>query len=478
MTNSLERFTQTVRRKLVELGFASPNKTVLGEILEIAHLATLRTEEGRFVRGCITFADPQNATELPPTVRADYPRFTSFGEPLPLTVERLAKLSRAIDSWSGAIAVFGTKRSNIKAWGLVDQLVHRNRRVVGENDGGFAFPGTLTVLMDGVGALSAFHRDLFLCSMRQNEVVERENQVLQSAALRARILPVLRPLARQVCVATDLPLEVNDVAANLYEEWSRTVARICIGLRRAGTGGALLISPSLRLRRLKLGIPLEYSRLGHSGILRVLDTTYLQRASDDLRRFEDDELVPFDAVIIEAFATADAEDRADELTGAVQVVTSLASMDGVVVLSPLLEVRGFGAKIQAELELGPVYRGEQFVRRGARAGLIDPSAFGTRHGSMLRYCSIDRQAIGIVVSQDGHVRLIMSIGRSLTLWDNIQLLRHQTDLRHYKVQVEQIRRYRRANPQPQYYGYTPAPKSLAALRRTSRAIWKPTDRRE
>ena len=62
---------------------------------------------------------------------------------------------------------------------------------------------------------------------------------------------------------------------------------------------------------------------------------------------------------------------------------------------------------------------ERFRNRGTRARKIDPSQFGTRHGSMLRYCAQDRNALGIVVSQDGYVRLIMTVRNSLLFWDNL-----------------------------------------------------------
>jgi len=53
-------------------------------------------------------------------------------------------------------------------------------------------------------------------------------------------------------------------------------------------------------------------------------------------------------------------------------------------------------------------------------------------GSIYSYCRSDRNApAGIVVSQDGHVRLIVSVGRNLVLWDNVQLLRYQHDVRRY-----------------------------------------------
>ena len=126
-------------------------------------MATLKTEEGRFVSGSLTFANPKDPEpDRPFTKRADYPAFTAFGRPCLLSVEQLVKLARAIDRWSGSIAVHASKSGQLYAWGVLDQMVQQNVRLHREAETGFQNPGLLTVTMDGVGDISAFHGDVFL----------------------------------------------------------------------------------------------------------------------------------------------------------------------------------------------------------------------------------------------------------------------------------------------------------------------------
>jgi len=47
-----------------------------------------------------------------------------------------------------------------------------------------------------------------------------------------------------------------------------------------------------------------------------------------------------------SWADADVEDRDDEVTGAVRLIASLASLDGAVLLTPDLGVIGFGVKLK------------------------------------------------------------------------------------------------------------------------------------
>jgi hypothetical protein len=185
MADILAELTEKTVSKMRKLGINSLSPPVIRALLDIAYFASMRTEESHFVRGCLTFADPKSPETDPPLLRrADYPGFAPFRRRRRLTVEALAKLSRAIDQWSGALAVFGTKPTDLFVWGVIDQRVHENIRVHRERPGGFTNPGILTISMEGAGALSVTHEGLFLCALRQDKIVTRESEALTSHLLR------------------------------------------------------------------------------------------------------------------------------------------------------------------------------------------------------------------------------------------------------------------------------------------------------
>jgi len=160
------------------------------------------------------------------------------------------------------------------------------------------------------------------------------------------------------------------------------------------------------------------------------------------------------------------DDRTRELTGAVRLVTSLAAVDGAVLMTPMLEVLGFGVKIRSTHVSKSVYLGGALQTRRTNAPLIPLSNFGMRHRSILSYCCADADAIGVVVSQDGNVRLIMTVDSKLAMWHDIQLLAHDTDLVGYVRHGERGRRFRkrqRSKGQQQAVGYGPMPKTLDDL---------------
>jgi hypothetical protein len=465
MPDLVNQLAHEVASRIRELGFDEPNRQVIGILLEMAYLGTLRSEEGQFVKGSLTFANPKRPDVNPPFLRrADYPAFTKFESPEILTVQTLVKLARAIDRWSGSIAVYATRQHEIVAWGVVDQLVQQNVRLHREADSGFTNPGLLTVTMDGIGDISAYHGDLFLGGLKAQALVTRESDAFKSKIVSEYGFDALAPFAKAIARAVDDDEHEAEILAYLLRAWVTSIARPCIGLRQRGTGGAFLLTPKPIKRMLQVGHPFAYPRLRDSVILRALDEKYSSDLEDAERGFIDKaDPVPADMVIEARLAKTDAEDREEEVTGAVKLVSSLAAVDGLVLMTPVLSVAGFGVKIGSTPNVTTVYDGAGFAHRGTRARKIDPSQFGTRHGSMLRYCAQDRKALGIVVSQDGYVRLIMTVRNSLVFWDNLKLLDHDDFSRQVALQRKRRRQFRSRYQRPVQLGYTTTPKTVDRL---------------
>jgi hypothetical protein len=470
MTDRVQQLSRALTPRLRALGHANPNAATLYALLHTAYLASLRTEEGRFVKTSLTFANPQNPHSPPPRTRAHYARFSKIGHPQALTPSNLTKLARAVDQWSGSIAVWGTTPTSLVAWGIVDQLVGTNVRLHREGASGFASPGILTIMVDGVADLSVYHGDIFLGGMRADSLIRRQNDAFHAKALKERIVPHLSPIAAAIAKSLDDESKTDEMLETYFELWSNTVARLCIGLRRLGTGGALLITPSPASAILKMSVPFGYRRLGESLPLEVLDQSY--HSTLQAKHFALIELpnLPMDLSLDLSFAQEDLLDRRLEVSGATKLVTSLAAVDGLVLMTPELYVRGFGVKIGSGGTVGTVYDGAAFLRHGTRARTVDVSRFGTRHTSMLRYCRLDPRAVGVVISQDGAVRMMMVVKRSLTFWDNVKLL---GDTSFSKAAVEAERHYRRQRASfadSLQFGYTKMPKSLSGLMRKARRV--------
>src|SRR5262249_42776236 len=95
-------------------------------------------------------------------------------------------------------------------------------------------------------------------------------------------------------------------------------------------------------------------------------------------------------------------------------------------------------------------------------------------------CAQDRRALGLVVSQDGHVRFIMTSGRSLVLWDNPKLL-DRIDFSAAAVRRDKDFRDRPRRRRDSFHqfrlGYTDTPKTLNALMKATGRLASKKSRR-
>ena len=118
---------------------------------------------------------------------------------------------------------------------------------------------------------------------------------------------------------------------------------------------------------------------------------------------------------------ADVEDTTLAQLGCVNFISSLAGVDGLILISPGLTVRGFGVEITGKHDPAKVFVAGDTNASRARLKRIDLDQFGTRHRSMMRYCDKYKASVGFVVSQDGDVRAMTKLPVGLVMWENIQL---------------------------------------------------------
>jgi len=100
------------------------------------------------------------------------------------------------------------------------------------------------------------------------------------------------------------------------------------------------------------------------------------------------------------------------------LVAALADVDGAVVMTSSLELLGFGGEIAGNLpEVATVARAldlEATQREWVRTDRV-----GTRHRSAYRLCQALRDAVAVVISQDGGLRFVRWHDDAVTYWDQV-----------------------------------------------------------
>jgi hypothetical protein len=133
-------------------------------------------------------------------------------------------------------------------------------------------------------------------------------------------------------------------------------------------------------------------------------------------------MIPAGLYLDEAVSDNDEQDYRDEITGCVRFISSLSCVDGLVLATPDLAIRGFGVEIRPKKEVDAAYLSSSPKAQEKSLKKIDPNHYGTRHRSMMRYCFAHPKSVGFVISQDGEIRVMTRVKDRLVMWENLQVL--------------------------------------------------------
>ena len=402
------------------------------------YFASLKTEEGKPLQVRIALVDPANADpNPPPRPRADRCSVTRLGSQLPLTVANLTKLSRAADPWSSSLAAYVNSAGEPFVWGLVDQTVHFNVQLVRETTGGgYAPPGLFQVFAAGAADLSVFQEYRFVARLQQDQLLTRQSDVFAKGPVRQHLSPGIDSFLRE----TSRLLELMDAPPYLKEgelldyldTWSRWISddwigvlcRLLISIQRYRHGGALLITRSNSDLSVKYRI--DYPRLPRAlarlTAHKIAGMASRDRIHDRYLEEEKRKFIPIDLYLDEGIAESEVEDHEDEITGCVRFISSMSCVDGLILASPDLSIRGFGVEIGTKKEPTAVYLSPGPTISEQRLRKIDPSHYGTRHRTMMRFCFAHPRSVGFVISQDGDIRAMTRVKDRLVMWENLKVL--------------------------------------------------------
>ena len=407
------------------------------KLFEVAFSASLKSEEARPILCTLSVIDPKSSgpdelqrinwsSELRVSPRSDHWSVAPFADRLPLTPATLAKLALAAPPYASTIAVYMTRTGQPFAWGLTDQQLHHESATTFQSGGWYYPPGIIQVAIVGVGSLTILDSDMVLGGLRQGTLLRETFDVIKDGPVSRRLLQYSQRLERSVPWVTGAPRGMAThpgwAAVRLWDEYQSALRRILIGVVRHRHGGALLIQRTRSLAGLHPKYPLEYGAIPKALIRLIAEREASLRAlrsiSTDLaagkRQIDSDDYRE------QTGADEDVMDLERCLIGATTFAASLSSVDGLVLLGPLLDVRAFGVEITIRREPPFVH-----LVRGSDASFsqVPITAYGTRHRSMFRYCYAHADSLGFVVSQDGDVRAVMRQGGSIVMWDNIQVRR-------------------------------------------------------
>lgn len=388
----------------------------------------MRTEESQPITFHITYLNPDNPDPNPPRrIVKDRWQCVRLGERIPFTVQQVVKLAKASDPRSSSLAVCHDANGHPYIWGLVDQGNQYYDFVTYNSDHGPEQPGLFCASISGVGRLVVYLGRQKVAELRVDSLLSRPMDVFHAGPIYEALSPgilayleSLYPLLKEKQYKDRLPwIEI------WTSSWLDSLCRLLLRIQSLSHGGALLITPDAALKGVNVKYRIMYPRLRSALSARARMEIRLRYASeqiiyDYLSKSRSTGSVPVRLYLDETVAHNELDEIESECDGTIWFIGLLSRVDGAVVMNPRLDVMGYGAEILVPEEPGSVFLAGDAKGRRRVLKKVDYSQYGTRHRSMMRYCSKVTGSVGFVVSQDGDIRAMTEVGGHLVMWDNIR----------------------------------------------------------
>ncbi|BCS30826.1 hypothetical protein TBR22_A00260 [Luteitalea sp. TBR-22] len=391
-----------------------PHDAALREIVETAYHASLLSEEQRPLRFRLLVGPPAALPACSP--RDLHLQVLEFDPSRRLSDSELRRLAPAADFERTLIGIHAEGEGAPYIWGLASSGAQWLRDIQsGRATHGPKLPEALVVHVLGPGQLLLGRGSIPLFELQGGKVLDSGHDVFGStwmprlfAPVRAEVVRLRAPDAS----SPGRPTVSDDVVRAVAQHLLR---RALAAIRRARHGGTLLLVPPDDQGNLEIpGVTLKYRfadqdtrRRFRQLILSIVETLqtlaardgvghvdwayYLQRDDRELRELED-------AVV--------------ELA---QLMASLASVDGALVMNRRFELLGFGGEITVAETVLQIHRAIDLEAEVTVAEVVD--GVGTRHRSVYRLCQAHPATLAYVVSQDGAVTVVHARDGKVICWD-------------------------------------------------------------
>jgi len=419
--------------KLTKSKFPVPELMVLEKLLDCLFYVSMCKEESDLVKVTVTLIDPANPDPHPPKKPvAERWSCVSFEQPIPMTTKALAKLSKAADPCSTTLAVY-YQGEELYIWGMIDQAMHYQNFLNYESETDSEQPGLFQVSVNDIGTLNVLFNYELLATLKQDTLVQRYLDVLTIGPI-SKILKsnadFLKSAFREYLEQTYPEEAFRDWQDFLDNLWIQTFSRLLLKIQSYQHGGAILIHQDGADLDIKYKI--HYKRLTLAMIAHAKASVDLyileKRISADLKSRK--QTLSKDLYLSGSATLHLKKGTADEISGAISFIASQTCVDGVVLFDENMVSNGFGAVLRSKRMPKKIYRSGTATATAKSLSPADPKHYGTRHRSMIAYCWNHAKSLGLVISQDGEIRVFSKIDDKLIMWENIKIQQYVKDKKH------------------------------------------------
>jgi hypothetical protein len=397
-----------------------PPRSVLGKIISTCYQASLLREERRPVRFRLVIRDPMMfpGEEGPPTGlhRFQFARERSFNE------YELYRLAPAADFYRSLIGMSLEGKDGAHIWGMVHSGTRWMQAVYGGRKTFPPLPSCPVIYVTGPGQISVGIGSDIIASLSGGEINCPSIDVFASRWL-AESFASVRTEANEHHLRARAGAERP--WASLDPDFGRTVARqvlrrIISVIRTSQHGGTLVyLPPELkqviltenRYMTVKYQFTEDEPRQRFRTLMQRLMKTFAEQLGDP---DHPEKVVGWGEYVTCRNAEIELLDEA--IFDLAHFIAALSATDGAVVMTKRQELLGFGGVISGDIDKVETVA-HALDTEGELTETELSEGVGTRHRAAYRLCQELHDAIAIVISQDGNVRVVKWHNDSVTYWD-------------------------------------------------------------
>ena len=399
----------------------------LENLFELMFFSSLKTEELAPITYSIVYIDPNDPDPQPPgRIVADRWSYIKLDKYISFNVQNIVKLAKASDPQSSSLAVYHNDQGELFIWGFIDQMNRHNDFMKFESESGPESPGLFQASVESQGHIVIYLGLWVVAELRQNKLVTESIDIFKEGHIRSILQSSITTFNKKIKESIE-PIIYKDRdhwELSHSHLWISVLCRLLIRIKSFNHGGAVLLTSGLENDDLNIKYGTKFERLKESlvrkGILEI-NRTYSSDIIGELMDNKEDNLY-MGTYLDESVADSELRDTNCEINGCLLYLSHLSRVDGLILLSQDLTLRGFGVEITTKGDPNYVFKSNSVLANKSSLKQVDFKHFGTRHRSMMRYCNCHEGSIGFVISQDGNVKAITKVEDKLIIWEDINLL--------------------------------------------------------
>ncbi len=413
-------FIERLRSAGINPSIQLPDHSLLEQVISTCYQASLMRDEERSIIFRLIIRDRKlfPPDDGPP---AGLHRL-QFAKIRPLTAYELYRLAPAADFYRALIGVSFDREKRAHIWGII----HSGTRWIQPLSGGTKtippIPSSPVIYVRGPGRISVSIGSEMIASLNGGQISCPSLDIFTASWLAKSFASVRSELEEAHEAARSQSMKPW---AKLHPHFGRLLSqqvalRIISVVRNSHHGGMLVYLPtemSQDISSISRFISLKYQF--REGEPRQRFRTLMLKIMNTFAELHGTREQPAKVVGWREYVSSRSEAIAlldEAIFDLAHFIASLSAIDGAVVMTKRQDLLAFGGVVSGQIdEVGTITHALDIEGRLTQQELSEE--VGTRHRAAYRLCYKLRDALVIVISQDGSARLVKWYNNSVTYWD-------------------------------------------------------------